>query len=109
MTVPAGVDHQITCKFTDVLGFSTIAELTVNGLQFSKSVNLPGPWQGTLNVEDSNVRETAWLEATAVNRTALWVDIDGALLYGGMTTQRQYQSSSGVVSLSGSDFCGYLA
>jgi hypothetical protein len=49
------------------------------------------------------------LEATAVNRSALWVDIDGVLFYGGRTLGRKYGMSQGIASLTGSDFSGYTA
>ena len=109
MTVPPGIQHQITCKFAGLLSFSPIADLPLNGLTFSKVLNGVGPWAGTLPIEDPDVRGTAWINATAPNLTSLWVDIDGTLVYGGRSLTRQYQLSAGKVALGGSDFCGYFA
>lgn len=106
----AGTDHQIKYKFTDLLnGFQTIAELPLKEVSGSKPLNAPGPWSGTLNVEDSKVRESAWLEATAVNRTAMWIDIDGTLIYGGRVQDRRHQLSAGIAELSGDDMTGYFS
>jgi hypothetical protein len=110
MTVPPGIGQQFTCKFTSLMNFAQLrAELPLNGLTFSKTLNAPGAWQATLPVEDLGIRRSAWQEATAVNRTALWVDVGGALLYGGMVQQRKYTMSTGQLTLSGNDFCGYLS
>src|SRR5208282_4508062 len=107
--VPAGVKQQIKYAFTDLFKFLTIAELPVKGLTFSKVLNGVGPWAGTLPIEDRNVRRTDWITATSVWRSALWVDINGSLLYGGPTTSRVYDEAAGTVSLAGNDFCFYLS
>src|SRR5664279_1240136 len=97
----------ITYKFADIFTGRTLAELPLKEVTFSKVVNGSGPWQGTLNIEDRGVRRSNWLRATTVWRSALWVDIDGVLVYGGITTGRPYQMSAGTVVLSGADFCAY--
>ena len=102
-------DHQVTYKFADIFTGRTLAELPLKEVTFSKVVNGSGPWQGTLNIEDRSVRRSNWLRATAVWRSALWVDIDGVLVYGGLTTNRPYQMGAGTVVLSGADHCAYLA
>src|SRR5208282_1049510 len=107
--VPAGVMQQVKYTFTDLFKFLPIAELPVKGLTFSKVLNGVGPWAGTLPVEDRNVRRSDWITATSVWRSALWVDINGSLLYGGPTTSRVYDEAAGTVSLAGNDFCFYLS
>jgi len=102
-------DPRITCRFAGLLSFSPIADLPLNGLTFSKVLNGVGSWAGSLPVEDPGVRGTAWINATAPNLTSMWVDIDGALMYGGRSLTRQYQLASGKVALGGTDFCGYFA
>lgn len=110
MTVPPNIRHEITCKFTSLLDFAQPrAILPLNSLTFSKTLNTPGTWNGSLNVEDPAVRRSDWQYATAVNRSAMWVDIDGVLVYGGYTTADPYQMSTGNVNLSGVDFGGYLS
>src|SRR5271155_5559663 len=100
-------EHRLTVKFTDLFRFQTIAELPLNSLAFSKALNTPGAWSGTLPIEDRRGRRSAWIQATNVNRSAMWVDIDGVLLYGGRTTGRDYEMTSGTMALSGTDFLGY--
>lgn len=109
VVIPEGGDHQITYKLTDLRTFRTIAELPLNQMTFTKVVNGVGPWEASLNVEDREVRKSNWIAATAVYRTAMWVDIDGTLIYGGIVSARKYTLSTGRVSLSGFDFCGYLS
>jgi hypothetical protein len=114
--LPPGAEHQITCKFTSLgrvgfepVQFKLLAELPVNELKFSKVLNGVGPWSGYLNVEDLGMRKAPWLKATKANKTAMWVDIDGALVYGGTTPARDYTNSTGRADLSGEDFCAYVA
>jgi hypothetical protein len=107
---PPGAGHEIICKFTSILNFKkTIAELPITSLQFSKALNTAGPWNGILTVEDENVRKTPWLNATAVNRSVLWVDIDGTLLYGGIVQGRRYQKATGIATLMGADLSTYFS
>ncbi len=100
----------VTAKFTSLLNFAnTIAELPLSKLQFSKVLDSTGPWSGSLNVEDKQVQKAGWLEATAENRTALWVDIGGTLLYGGPVQSRKYQLATGIATLGGADFTSYFS
>lgn len=108
-TVPPGIDHQISVKFTDLRGFGLIAELPVNALKFSKVLNGVGPIEGYLNVEDEDVRKSPWLSATAPNLTGAFVDIDGSPMFGGRVTGRKYQMSMGRATLTGTDFNAYQA
>lgn len=109
-------DLPLIYQFTSLMDPSRlIAELPINNTTFSLVLNGSGPWAGTLNVEDSEVRKTNWREATAVNRSALWIAVEKPylsgreLIYGGRTTGRDYIESSGIAQLSGGDFYGYLA
>jgi hypothetical protein len=101
--------HEFTYKFTDIFTFQALAELPVKAVQFAFATNGSGAWQATLGVEDPKIRRSNWIEATATNKTALWIDIDGVLVYGGPVTGRKVQMGTGQVTLSGTDFCGYLA
>lgn len=115
--LPPGAEHQITCKFTSLgrvggdfdHSFKLLAELPVNDLKFTKTLNGVGPWSGYLNVEDLGMRKAPWKKATKVNKTAMWVDIDGVLVYGGPTTGQDYTMSTGHADLTGGDFCGYMS
>ena len=106
VTVPSPV---VTYKFTDLFTFATIAELPVNNPTFSLAVNGAGPWQATLQTEDEGVRETNWRDATSPWLAALWIDIDGTLVYGGPVTARKHQQSTGILTISGADFATYLS
>ena len=86
-----------------------LAELPLEQVGYSYVVDGPGSWQATLNVEDPNVQSAGWLTATQVNQTALFIDIDGTLVYGGIVQSRKYKMSTQQVTLSGTDFYGYLS
>lgn len=116
LVVPQTLERDITFRFTELMNPSvTLAELPLNNTTFSLVLNGSGPWAGSLNVEDSEVRKTNWRKATRVNRSAMWVDIAGpyltgsTLIYGGRTTSKDYTETTGLVALSGSDHYGYLA
>lgn len=108
-TVPPGAGHQVTYIFTDLFKFETIAELPVSSPTFSLPVNASGPFQATLATEDPGIRKAAWRAATAPWLTALWIDIDGVLIYGGPVTGRKHQQSTGILTVTGADFCTYLS
>jgi hypothetical protein len=116
MPTPEGIDHEILCQFTALLGNEEdklfghlLAELPLHNLMFAKVLNGPGPWAGTLDVEDPGVKDAEWIKATNVNRTAMWVVIDNDIVYGGVTTGRKYTRSTGKVALTGTSFTGYLS
>lgn len=101
--------HIITYKMTDLSTFQTIAELPLQGMQYALVVDGAGDWSATLSVEDPYIAQTNWIRATAPNKSALWIDIDGALVYGGIVTGRNYRMSSQSVTLRGHDFYGYMS
>ena len=107
--IPPGVGHQVTYRFVDIFHFQTLALLPLENVAFTLAVNAAGPWSATLNVEDPGVRKSQWIAATEPWRTAMFIDIDGTLVYGGIVTGQKYNMATGRVTLSGSDFCGYLS
>lgn len=114
--IPQSLEREVTFKFTSLMDPSvTLADLPLNNPSFSLVLNGSGPWTGSLNVEDSEVRKSNWRKATRVNRSAMWVEMAGpyltgsTLIYGGRTTGRDYTETTGIAALSGSDHYGYLA
>ena len=102
--------HQVTVKFTDLMkGHYTLAEIPMTSLQWSLAVDAAGSWQGSFNINDRKVQASAWNEATAPNLAAAWIEVDGVLVYGGRVTGRSYDQQTGIVSLSGTDWYGYLS
>lgn len=102
-------DHTITYKFTSIYGGPTLAELPLKGPTWTRLINGAGPWQATLP-DDPKLRTINEIGATEPNLTAMWVDIDGVLVYGGGTEWRGYSMKNNeLLSLRGSDFLSYAS
>lgn len=107
-SIPVATPHVVTYKMADAFSSALLAELPLMDVEFTLVLNQAGPWKAELNVEDPLTRSADWIAATAINRTCLYVDIDGTLAYGGITTDRTYQLSKSTLSLSGSDHYYYI-
>lgn len=104
-TVPAGEQptlaqpHEIRYLCSDAFTGSVIEELPLTGVTFELGLGQAGTLEGALDVEDPDIQQMSWIEATGVNKTGMWVDIDGGLAWGGITTEQTYTLSKGQVSL----------
>lgn len=105
--VPVATPTAYTYQFTDLYG-SLLAVLPLTGFTFDLVINQAGQWSGTLPVEDPNIRQTNWIEATAPNKTCIWVYSGPTLVYGGLVRTRSYTMSQQSVKLGGADFCCVL-
>lgn len=106
-SIPVADVTQYTYQFTDIHG-NLLAILPLNGFKFEYVLNQAGQWSGTLPVEDPQIAATNWIEATAPNKTCVWVYSGSTLLYGGLVRTRQYTMSRQQVALGGADFVCYL-
>lgn len=98
-----------TYLFTDLLTDTVLAELPLSGTAYSRQLNGPGGLDATLNVAGLQAAlQSQWEAATRPWRTAVWVDRDGLLVYGGPVITRRWQSASRTVSLGSSDWSAYL-
>lgn len=102
-----GSPNVITYLFTDNSG-NRIAELPLTGVNWSYALNAAGTFTGTLSVEDPRVQAVSWIAATAPNLAQLWVDVNGALVWGGRVTTRNYDLKTGKVTVTGADHFSYL-
>jgi hypothetical protein len=105
--LPGG--HTVTYKQTGAFSGALLLEPELKGVSFTLGLNQAGPFRGGLAVEDPVVQSSDWLDATEVNKTCTWVDIDGQLAYGGITNDRNYDLAKGAVELSASEHYSYLA
>ena len=103
--------HTITYKVTDLgnNGFEVIAELPFTQVTYTTILNGIGQFQGTLNVEDPRVRSLDWIAGTIPWQSAVWVDIDGDLQFGGPIVDQHYTMSTGTVTVRAIDFYGYMS
>lgn len=94
--------------FADLRTNDILAELPLTNVSFTQSLNTPGSFSGT--ILGSDIRETGY-DITAVTvpaRTALYVDRDGVLIWGGIIWVRTWDSETQHFSFSAREFGSYL-
>lgn len=115
---PEGVGYSLTTVFTSLLlgGASgtnwlngAICELPLEQLQFTIMLNGAGAWSAEVNLNDPTVQGVEWQRATRENLSAVFVYAEGQPVYCGLVQSREYDSASGRLKVSGTDWCGYLS
>lgn len=91
----------------DLRSGELLAYLPLQGVSFSDQLSAPGEFSGTLEMYDAQLGVPSVQRATAPGRTALYVDLDGQLLWGGIIWRRE-KSSAGELAISASGFLSYL-
>ena len=100
--------NKVTYIFADLLTGDYLAELPLQQVTYSSVINGSGQFQATLNVEDPHVAAMDWISATMPGRTIIWIDIDGALVWGGVLLTRRYTMGSQTIQLGGNDLWSYF-
>jgi len=79
----------------------------MTGVSFSSELNAAGQFQGTIDLsEPANAGISPYIIPA---RTALVVDLDGAIAWGGIVWTKDYTRSSRSVAIGGSEFWSYFA
>jgi hypothetical protein len=78
----------------DLVTMSPLDALPYQGVSFGEVLNQPGPWTGQLPLADPRIQELGWERASREGCTALFVDLGGELVWGGIIWTRQYQESA---------------
>ena len=88
-----------------------LAELPLNAVDFKTRLNDIGDLRGSILLTDPAANKVAnYLQnATQPGRTALYVDRDGVLVWGGIIWTRRYTASTGVLELKAQDFLSYFS
>ena len=102
-----GSPNVVTYLFTDNYG-NRLEELPLRNTRFTLTLNGSGAFSGELDVNDPGTQAKSWIGATAPNKSQVWVDIDGTLVYGGRVVHRTYSASQGTVSITAQDHVSYL-
>ncbi len=84
-----------------------LAELPIRGASVTNVLSDVGEFSGSVKVRDRRLRNVDLHSATLPGRTALYLDRNGTLVWGGIIWRRRYDSSSDRVSLSGNTFESY--
>lgn len=93
--------------FADLLTNQIQAELPLTAVNFSQALNAGGALQGSVLLSGLPAAQTAMV-ATVPGRSALYVDRDGVLVWGGIIWNRTYNSTSQRLSLSAGEFETYF-
>jgi hypothetical protein len=93
--------------FADLLTNDIYAELPLTGVSFSQELNTAGAFSGHLMIGDPVLEAYPIDQATKPSRTALYVERDGTLVWGGVVWSRSYDSDSQTMTITGREFESY--
>jgi hypothetical protein len=94
--------------FADLLTNNILAELPLTGVQFTQQLNQAGTFQGHILLSGINAAAFNVSNATIPGRTALYVDADGTLIWGGIIWGREYNSNAQSLGLTAREFESYF-
>jgi hypothetical protein len=84
-----------------------LAELPLAGVRWDDELNEPGSLSGSINLYDTRLRVQDVRDATLPARTALYVDLDGVLVHGGIIWKRR--RTTGGLEIETAGFLSYFA
>lgn len=93
----------------DLLTNQVIAELPFYGVYLSRKLSGKGSCTATMALDSTGYSNSDILEATNPGRTALYVDREGGLVWGGILWSRTYQSQSKSLQLTGETFESFFS
>ena len=104
--------------FADLLTNTINAELPLSGVTFTQALNQAGTFTGHLQLSDIRIKNTLGTyfagevftldSDTATGKTALYIERDGILVWGGIIWSRTYDSTSQTMTFSGREFESYF-
>jgi len=94
--------------FADLLTNEIIAELPLTGVSFTQQLNQSGTLNGHVLLSALNSAEFNVNASTIPGRSAIYVDRNGDLIWGGIIWNRTYNSAEQVLSLTAREFESYF-
>lgn len=94
--------------FADLLTNSILAELPITGVNFTQQLNTSGTFTGHLLLSGVNASDLNVSAGTIPGRTAIYVDRNGVLVWGGVLWNRQYNSDSQTLTFQAREFESYF-
>lgn len=98
-----------TYKLYDLVTHTFLGTLPFKGVSFSKALNTQGSFSGSINVKDSRITALDPSALTTPGKTALYVDLNGTIVWGGIIWTRQFSRSTGMLSIGGQETWSYFA
>jgi hypothetical protein len=92
--------------FADLLTNQILAELPLTAVSFSQQLNTSGSFTAKLQLV--NAANSNAIAATIPARTAVYVDRDGVLIWGGVLWSREYSSKDQSLTLLAGEFESYF-
>lgn len=94
--------------FADLLTNATIAELPLTGVSFTQQLNQAGTLQAHILLSGINSEQYNAITGTIAGRTAIYVDRNGTIIWGGVIWGRSYNSSDQKLKLTAREFESYF-
>ena len=94
--------------FADLLTNTILAELPLTNVNFTQQLNTSGTFTGELLISGINTTALNVSNATIPDRTALYVDRDGALVWGGIIWNRERTSANQTLKITAREFESYF-
>ncbi len=101
--------NAITYLFCDLMTGARLGHLPLSKVSFGSKLNGAGQLSAQLPLGDPRIQDTDPIAATHPGRTAIYVDIDGSLVWGGILWTRRYDRAARTLALSGSEMWSYFA
>jgi hypothetical protein len=97
-----------TYLVSDLLTNTTLAEIPLAGVRYSKRLNDTGQLSGTVHLGDPRVRLIDPHDLTTPTRRVIYALRDDTPIWGGLIWTRRYDSVSEVISIGCGDFWSYF-
>lgn len=94
--------------FADLLTNAVIAELPLTSVNYTQQLNSYGTLNASILLSDPNEANLNITNGTQPGRTALYVDRDGVLVWGGIIWSREYHSEQQALMITASEFESYF-
>jgi hypothetical protein len=95
--------------FADLLTNQVLAELPLHSVSFNRELNTAGSFSGQMLLSDSRATNYNIQDSTIPARTAIYVDRNGVLVWGGILWSRSYDSTSQTISFTATEFESYFS
>lgn len=94
--------------FADLLTNDILAELPITGVAFTQQLNQAGTFNGHLLLSGVSTPEFNVMPATIPGKSAIYIDRNGELIWGGVIWGREYNSADQILTLTGREFESYF-
>lgn len=94
--------------FADLLTNSILAELPLTGVSYTQTLNSAGTFTGHLLLSGVNAVGLNVADGTVPARTAVYIDRNGVLVWGGVLWGREYNSTTQTLTFHGREFLSYF-